>query len=377
MNDRRPRPLRVLWVIKGLGPGGAEHLLVSAARIHDPEAFRLEVAYLLPWKDALVDELVAAGVKVHPLEVPRPVDPRWARRLRRMVREGDFDVVHFHSPLVASVGRLAVRSLGRGRPAVVTTEHNVWGSFALPTRWANALTYGLDDATIAVSPEVEHSVYRPLRRRVEVVVHGVDLDDVGVQAAERDEVRRELGVAPGEVLVGTVANLRAKKAYPDLFEAARRVIDDDPAVRFVAVGQGPLEAELRALHAELGLGERFRMLGYRPDAVRVMAGCDVFALASHHEGYPVALMEALALGLPVVATAVGGVPDAVREGVEGRLVPPGRPDLLAAALAEVTGDVELRKRMSEAARERSARFDIRRAVRRLEEVYTALGRPGS
>jgi glycosyltransferase involved in cell wall biosynthesis len=146
-------------------------------------------------------------------------------------------------------------------------------------------------------------------------------------------------------------------------------------VRFVAVGQGPLEAELRALHAALGLGDRFALLGYRDDAANVMAASDVFCLSSQYEGLPVALMEAVVSGLPVVATTVGGIEELVTSGCEAILVPPGRPDLLAQALLEVVADPELRAKMSQNASDRAATLDAEAAVRRTEAMYReVLGR---
>ena len=161
------------------------------------------------------------------------------------------------------------------------------------------------------------------RGGVEVVVNGVVLDHVMAQRRLRDEVRAELGLGPDELAIATVANLTPKKGYPDLMAAARLLIGRGHPVRFIAVGQGPLEEELRALHLAMGLGDRFVLLGYHPEPTRILAGCDLFAMASHYEGLPVALMEALTVGLPAVVTAVGGIPDAVTHGVEGLLVPPG------------------------------------------------------
>ena len=146
--------------------------------------------------------------------------------------------------------------------------------------------------------------------RTRVVRYGVDAAEVrrrGASTGPRSAAA--LGVADDEILIGTVANLRATKGYPDLLVAApRRSCAGSPTARFVAVGRGPLEDELRAQHAQLGLGDRFEFLGFRPDAVRVMSAFDVFCLPSHHEGLPIALMEALALGLPVVATGSAASP---------------------------------------------------------------------
>jgi glycosyltransferase involved in cell wall biosynthesis len=175
---------------------------------------------------------------------------------------------------------------------------------------------------------------------------------------------------PAEAVGGfRVANFRAQTAYPVLLAAGRSAAGRAPHLRVVAVGQGPLESEIRAEHLRLGLGDRFRFLGYRDDALRVLAACDIFTLASHYEGYPVALMEALAVGLPVVATEVGGVPDAVRQGVEGIVVPPGRPELLAGALAELANDPERRRQLADAAMRRGREFDIVSAVRAIEATY--------
>lgn len=369
--------LRVLHVVKGLGPGGAERLLCAAAAERDRDNFEYEVAYVLPWKDHVVPDLIASGVAVHCLGNGagrlRPVlDARWVTRLYGLLREGRYDVVHLHSPVVAGVVRPLVRSFGRRRPKLVSTEHNGWATYARPTRLLNSLTYRLDDAHFAVSEQVRGSVARRVRNQVEVLVHGVRVEEVRACLAERSAVRRELGLADDEVVIGSVANYLPQKAYPVLFEAARRALDAEPRLRFVAVGQGHMAAEIEALHARLGFGDRFQLLGYRPDAIRVLAGCDIFTLASHYEGLPVALMEALALGLPVAATAVGGIPDAIVDGREGLLVAPGHPDELADAYLRLSKDDALRSQMGDAAYRRGADFDIRRAVRRAEGVYAAL-----
>jgi glycosyltransferase involved in cell wall biosynthesis len=367
------RPIGVLWLVKGLGPGGAEHLLVAAAAEHDRDAFRIEADYLLPWKDALVPDLEAAGVRTRCLDVRDERDLRWAGRLRARLQHEPVDILHAHSPYAAGIARLVVRSLpARQRPRLMYTVHNTFPSFSAPTRILNGLTYPLDDADLAVSAEVHDTIWPRLRDRTEVLVHGVRLAEVRDQLRHRDAARAELGLDPGEVVVGTVANFRAQKDYPNLLAAARLLVDRGWKGRIVAVGQGPLEAEMRAMHARLGLGDRVLLLGQRSDAVRVLAACDVFTMASDNEGLPVALMEALALGLPVAMTDVGGIPDAVTDGVEGLLVPPKQPAALADAIAAITEDDVRRAEMAARARETGERFDIRVAVARIETRYREL-----
>jgi glycosyltransferase involved in cell wall biosynthesis len=369
----RPReegaPWRILWLLKGLGPGGAERLLVSTAAVRDRDRFDYAALYLLPWKTALVPELEALGVAVDCLGCRREADVRWAIRLRRHLRRHQPDILHVHSPYAAAMARIVVRTLPRRlRPVVITTEHSLWDRHAVLTRWAGRLTSAWDARRIAVSEGVRSSLPADLHGSTEVITHGVDVAAVRAQRQQRDEVRAELGIGPDEIVVGTIANYRALKAYPDLLAAAVEATGRHPGLRFVAVGQGPLEAEVHRLHAELGLGDRFLLLGYRADAVRMLAGCDVFVLASLVEGLPVALMEALALGLPVVATRVGGIPEAVGP-EEAELVPPSDPAALAEALVTLASDPTRRERMATAAAVRSSAFDIRGAAARIEEIY--------
>jgi len=162
-----------------------------------------------------------------------------------------------------------------------------------------------------VSEDVKASISARHRNPVQVLVHGIDVERVRADLATRDTTRRELGVDAGESLVVTVANLREGKNYPGLIEAAGLVVQRDVPARFVTAGQGQLADEVAALHRASGLGDRFRLLGYRDDTTRLIAAADLFVLASHHEGLPVTVMEALTLGVPVVATSVGGIPEAV------------------------------------------------------------------
>jgi glycosyltransferase involved in cell wall biosynthesis len=204
-----------------------------------------------------------------------------------------------------------------------------------------------------------------------VVIHGVDVDATAARRGERAEARAELGVQNDELVVATVANLRANKDYPTMLRAARRLADTGVPVRFLCVGQGPLAAPLEAERDRLGLGDVFRFLGYRADPIRVLVAADVFCLSSRFEGLPISLLEAMAAGLPVVATRVGGIPAVVTDGREGRLVDPGDAAGLAAAVAGWR-DPEVRAKPAAAAAERARSFGIERAVRRQQEIYRQL-----
>lgn len=363
--------MRVLWVIKGLGPGGAENLLVATAAAHSVDSLHIECAFVTPEKDHLVARLEQAGVRTHCLS-PAGLGVPWPLRLAKLVRSGDWDVVHVHSPLPGSVARLAVRSIRReSRPRLVATEHNGWATHRRLTRALNRFTNRWDGTVFTVSDEVRASVRQRNSQSVVTLLHGIDTAATAGIGGHRDEVRAELGLSSNEFVVGTVANFRRQKDYPNLLGAARHLADRSVPVRFVAVGQGPLEHEVRALSTSLDLDGRVVFTGFREDAVRVMSACDAFVLASQWEGLPVALMEASALGLPIVATDVGGVSEVMHDDVDALLVPPRSSARLAEAIERLVNDPPLRARLSAAALARAPEFDIGRTVAELEASYVS------
>jgi L-malate glycosyltransferase len=362
--------LAVLWLIKGLGVGGAEQLLLMSARNRDRHRIRPTVAYLLRVKSDLAGALRDENVETHCFNGRSSWNVRWMFALRRLLHTGRFDVIHIHSPLMAVGARLVAKSMRRrNRPRIIVTEHNVWQSHTRLTRFSDRLTTSPRELRLAVSAAVRDSMPKAIRARTRVVRHGIDTAKVRGAAPARDVMRESLGVPAGALVVGTVANLRVTKGYPDLLQAARTVLDTLECVHFVSVGRGPLEPELRAMHAQLGLGDRFQLLGHRPDAVRVMSAFDVFCLPSHYEGLPVALMEALALGLPVVATRVGGLAELVTDGRDAVLVAPRRPEQLAEALLALLRDPRRRAEMSRCALQTAETLDIENTVREVEAVY--------
>lgn len=360
---------RVLHLIKGLGPGGAEQLLLNQAGATDADEFDFTVAYLVSWKDHLVPKLEQAGWQTVCLRSDKAWDLRWVWRFRRLVKRQEVDVVHGHSPLASAFARAVVRTLQReSRPRMIYTEHNEWERHRAWTRRVNRWTIGWEDHVIAVSQAVRASM--PGGLDVQVLIHGIDVQAVAAQKVHRAAVRKELGIEHDEVVVGIVANFRKEKAYDVLLDAAAQVVSENPRVRFVSVGQGPLEAEIRAQHNRLGLGDRFLILGYREDATRVMSGFDIFTLSSRYEGLPVSLMEAMALGLPVVATAVGGIPEAV-EGSGAVLVEPGDAGALANALVTDCSGLRL------AAKPETGQFESRSAANVLGALYRESGGLGA
>jgi glycosyltransferase involved in cell wall biosynthesis len=367
-------PLRVLLVIKCLGYGGAERLLVDMVAARDQRRFHYEVAYVLQDEDALVPAISVGGTPVHALGARHNADLRWMVALRHLLVKGRYDIIHFHLPYAAALGQVVVASLRRSaRPGVVYTEHWVWGRVRFVIRALLRASMRRGERIVAVSDASYDALPVSLRQRATTVVHGVDLSLSKSLIARRTElrarVRSELAIGDDEFLFLTVANLRPEKSYDVLLEAAKAIADSDSPIRIASVGRGPLKEELYARHAELGLGGRFQFLGQRDDVMQLLAGADAFVLASRDEGLPVALMEATSVGLPIVASRVGGIPQALEDEVNALLVPPSNPRLLARAMMRLASDPELRSSLGRQATLRSSMFDIAEANRAVSDIY--------
>ncbi|MFQ5875666.1 MAG: glycosyltransferase, partial [Dehalococcoidia bacterium] len=324
---------KILWLIKGLGLGGAERLLATALPHVDRNVFSYEVAYFLPWKNDLVPEFEQADIPVACLNLGKPYNPMGLFRLTRFLREREIDILHCHLPYSGVLGRVAGRLAGV--KGIVYTEHNVLEMYHPITRFCNVLTSPLNDVTIAVSEEVQRSVLKrwaPARRTVATICNGVDLNSLGPNGVRPEMVKEALGIPGAHRVVGNVAHVRPEKGQEYFLQAAKLVLDKCPDVTFVIVGREKTNGELhrlRELATQLRIQDKVIFAGFREDVLHLMTTFDVFVLSSLHEGLPVALLEAMALGKPSVATRVGGVPEVIDDGVNGFLVQPRDPTGLA------------------------------------------------
>ena len=297
----------------------------------------------------VMDGIGALDAVVDVAPAMRPVTVVRARSKMAAAAAGA-DVVHAHG---LKAGWLATTV--RRRPPVVVTVHNLVldeaaGRTASVLRAMEARLPRRAAATIAVSqPIADRFAGLPGSDRV-VVIPPFSSPPRPTRTAE--EVRRALGVAAGERLVVCAGRFHPQKDLPTLVRAFALVRRDTAAVRLALVGEGPTEAEVRSLVSSLGLDASVVMPGYSANAADELAAADVVALSSTWEGTPVVLAEALRLERPVVATAVGGVPALVEDGVTGRLVPPGDPEALAAALAAVLAAPQEAAAMARAGRQR-------------------------
>jgi glycosyltransferase involved in cell wall biosynthesis len=361
--------MHVCHLIKGLGRGGAEMLLPWLVE-HGRDHATFSVGFFVPWKDQLAAASARAGARVHCFEAGSAL----ALMLRvgavhRWLRDEGADVLHCHLPLAGVVGRLAASMSGT---PVVYTEHNLLERYHAATRRAELATWRMQRMVIAVSQEVATSIARYVDGTVPVRVirNGIPVHDDVATPAARAETRSRLGFGAGAPVVGTVAVMRTQKRLDLWLAAAAEIRRSIPEARFLLVGDGPERVAVQQRADSLGLSGAVVFAGLQPAVQPFLEAMDVFLLSSEFEGLPIALLEAMAAGVPVVATTVGGVPEVVVEGGTGRLVAFGDAQGLASASVALLLDPEGRVAMGNAARERVRReFGIARMAAELAQLY--------
>jgi glycosyltransferase involved in cell wall biosynthesis len=210
-------------------------------------------------------------------------------------------------------------------------------------------------------------------KQYEVVYSGIDVASFSLNGNHRAAARRSLGFGDEHIVVGTVSCLKPQKAPLDFVRAAAEAHSRDDRLRFILVGDGELAPQTQALVEELGLTGIVKLLGWRRDVVDLLHAMDLFLLTSLFEGLPRAVLQAMAAGVPVIATAVDGTPEVVRDRETGLLVPPARPLEAARGVLEFVEDADLRRRCVRQARQVLGRgFDVNRMVADLDRLYLAL-----
>ena len=235
------------------------------------------------------------------------------------------------------------------------------------------LTARLAARVIAVSEGVKHDLLASGLPPDQVVVipNPFDLSRTA-STLDRAAARARLGATDRDVVCGTVALLKEQKGLADLVAAARIVCRENPAVRFVHVGGGPLEASVRRWISEAGLANRFTLMGWVPDPLELLPGMDLFALPSLWEGLPVALLEAMAAERATVGTRVAGIEEVIVDEVTGRLVPARQPAALAQAILDLARDPDRRQAMGAAGRARLALYDARRIAIATRDLHLSV-----
>lgn len=360
----------VCYIVIRLEAGGAERQLVALLTGLDRSRFRPLVVVEKPG-GALEQTVRELDIPIHVLPRRMRWDPFLPFRLARLLRRERVHVVHPIGPMPDFYGVLA-GALARVPVRLMTWRNRRYSLFHTALLW---LITPLADRLIANSEHAAQALRRWFvpRSRVMAIPNGLDSDRFA-RTPPLDEKRRELGLAPDDgPLIGMVARLWAQKDQDTLIGAAQRLLDRYPNLVLVLVGTGRRRAALEATAAHLLPPGRYRFLGARNDVPELYHLLDVPVLSTHYEGMPNAVMEAMAAGRPVVATAVAGCAELIEDGVTGLLVPPRDPRALAEAVARVLDDKALAERLGSAGRQLiPERYGLERLIERHQRLYGQL-----
>jgi glycosyltransferase involved in cell wall biosynthesis len=367
--ETRDHRVHVMQASLGMNFGGMERVIIDLYRHVNPDRFRFSVC-CLNLRGPLGDEVEADGV---PLIVCEK-QTRFAKytrglELARLMREHRVDILHTHNTTAFVDGAVAARIAG---PRVmVHTDHSK--DYAIEKkRWIvlEHMAARVADQVVAVSRHTRDELEKYVKidaAKLMVIHNGINI--TSNLATSTNVLRGALGLGPQHRVIGTIGRLEPQKGL-DLFLAAiPRVAAAEPDVRFIIVGGGSLESALREQAMALGIADRVIFTGYRLDAVELMRLFDCFVQTSHFEGLPMVLLEAMALSKPVVATAVGGVPEAIEHDFNGLLIHGREPDVLSDALIRVIGNPE---RMALLGRNGRRRYEQRFTAQAMAAAYESL-----
>jgi glycosyltransferase involved in cell wall biosynthesis len=361
--------LRVAQLIESDGPGGAERVVVQLARTLQ-KAGASSVAFLpADGEGWLARELAGSGIAIEYFRVDRPVSPACARALSTAFRKHRIDVAHSHEFSMAVYGSYA--SWRTGVPHVITMHGSTYFAARLRRRLAMRAAIALSGQTVAVSNRLAQAMSRTLwvrESRIDTIANGVQY-----VRPPRTTLRHELHLGPDDRLLVSVGNLYPVKGHRHLIDALAMLAAGHPAVHLAISGRGELAQALAAQARDAGLESRVHLLGLRSDIPAILEAADIFVLPSLSEGLPLALLEAMFAGRPIVASDVGEIGFAVGFGQAGILVEPGNPGALARALDSILRDPNLGRELgTRAAARAAAEYDVTLMVRRYAATYRKL-----
>ena len=363
--------IRILHIIKSLGRGGAETLLPETLHVHDQQKFEFHYIYFLPWKDQMVESLRVNGGRVVCLPARSNIHLMLrARAVISYARRHDIQLIHAHLPWAGIVARIVGRLTGI---PVVYTEHNKQERYHILTRTMNLLTMPWLTKIIPVSMDVEQSIRKRkpnLAVPIVTVLNGVNVEKFRPDNDRREEIRRQFRIPNDSFVIGTIAVFRFQKRLDVWLDIAKQILSHEDNVRFIIVGDGPLKAMLLETLEKLKLSDRVFFAGLQTEVRPYLAAFDTYMMSSIFEGLPIAMLEAMSTGLPIITTNAGGIKEVIQHNQNGLLCDVDNPSVLTDFALQLYRDVELRKRLSLEARETVIKnFSMEKMVKQLEGLY--------
>lgn len=370
--QRKPR---IMLFTDSFFHGGTERQFVQVLRLINRGKYEV-LAGCLKRRGQFLSEAEALGIPIYefPITSLRQWSTvRWLDKLTKFLEDEKIDLVHafeFYTDIFAVTAAFLANV-----PVVIASRRELAGDRSRFEQWGIRLACQMASAVVANSQAAGSrltGLFTDNSRKVRLVPNAIDLSAFRAEHAA-ESVRRLLGFAPGTPLVGVLAMLRVEKDLPTFLRAAALLRSSDPETRFVIIGEGTERKRIESLIRELEISASVLLLGDRCDVPDLLAALDVFVLSSVTESFPNAILEAMVMGRPVVATRVGGIPELVEDGKTGFLVLPGDASAMAQRIQQLLLDPALRRSMGDAGRLRAQRdFSPQRVKEALESLYDEL-----
>jgi len=364
-------PTRILHITFNMGFGGTEQVIRQLITNLDSTQFECEIACIDGEIGAIGRALEAdKGIAVHTRQRKPGLDLATIGWLRNLIKRGRFDIVHCHQYSPYTYGWFAHWGTGA---RLVFTEHGRFhpDRHRTKARFINPIIALTSHRLVAISSATREALveyeYFP-RNRIDVIYNGIA--PLSVNPEKQQALRTELGAQPDETVIGTVARLDAVKNQALMLRATRALLDQNYKVRLLLVGDGPERQNLQALATELNLGASVIFTGFQSQPADYLSLMDIFLLPSFTEGTSMTLLEAMSLGIPTVATRVGGTPEIVADGETGTLTESDNLGEFTSALKLLLEQPNTRQQMADKAKQRfSERFSVAQMVQQYQKLY--------
>lgn len=367
---------KIIHIVRDMIPGGAEHVVMNYVKNYNRDKFTVSVCVLHRLSQKQREEIENEDIKLHWIQKRRGLDFSAIRKITKILKDEKIDLIHLHNFSASLYGTLSCLMARKRR--IFRTEHNIFvcnTNVAWKLRAYCGYILGcFHKRIIAVSDRVRLSHEQKdifCRRKYTTVYNGIDPSRFNIRINKKKYLA-EFGLSEDSVVVGNIASLTVQKAHETLFGAGKIVLDNNPEVIFLIVGDGPRKQELNTVVDGMGLRHRIIFTGIRNDVPALLQFMDIFAISSDWEGLPMTILEAMASGTPVVATDVGGNAEAIIDGETGYIVPRGNSEELARCLNILINRADKRVAMGRKGKERVlTTFRAEIMTRETERLYDA------
>ncbi|MGR3174885.1 MAG: glycosyltransferase [Candidatus Scalindua sp.] len=372
MNRNNKKKINVIHLVDELTIGGLEKILTTIVLNLDRKKYNVSV-WCLREGGFFANKLVKEGIDVKILHISTSRNPLSIYKLYKLLKNRKFDIIHTHAYSAGTIGRIS--AFLAGVPVIISHNHSVYDYYNRYYHFVEWLLCLITDKIICVSDIVKkfaNETQRINAKKLITIHNGLD-SEYTVSEKRTSGLRKVLDIPADHSIICTIAHMEEHKGIKYLLESASLLLQSRNDISFLLVGEGALKEELKILSTDLKIEKNVIFTGERSDIPEILSLTDIFVLPSLREGMPLSILEAMDCGKPIIATNVGGVPEIVKDGVNGILVSPKDPEALYSAMNELLDDRKRQEKMGRnGKRVCNESFSSKTMVGKIEDLYDFL-----